>query len=110
MGSTTHWLNALGAPTFRELYLAMQTEVNTKFVKECWGLDSVMDSASVGTNNSATIKKKIAESTTHSLNPLGAPKFQLYLAMHTEVKTKFVGGVLGSGLSHSECICNVKNY
>lgn len=77
MGSTTHWLNALGAPTFRELYLAMQTEVKTKFVKECWGLDSVMDSASVGTNNSATIKKKIAESTTHSLNPLGAPKFQL---------------------------------
>lgn len=43
MGSTTHWLNVLGAPTFRELYLAMQTEVKTKFVKECWGLDSVMD-------------------------------------------------------------------
>lgn len=42
-----------------------------------------------------TQKKKIAESTVHSLNLLGTPEFKCYLAVHTEFKTIFARGFGG---------------
>lgn len=36
------------------------------------------------------IKEKFAESATHSLSSLSAPEFQLYLAIHNKMNTKFL--------------------
>lgn len=44
----------------------------------------------------ATNKGKILESAALGRSPLGAPEVQLYLAVDTEMKTRFLGGMLGN--------------